>query len=30
MKYLVLIPIAVVVWLVGAWLNDYTRRHGHP
>lgn len=20
----------VLIWVVGAWLNDYTRRHGHP
>ena len=30
MKYLVLIPLAVVGWFLGLWLNEWTRRHGHP
>ncbi len=30
MKYLVLIPLIVAGWLLGLWLNEWTRRHGHP
>jgi hypothetical protein len=30
MKWLVITPLVVVGWLLGLWLHDYTRRHGHP
>lgn len=30
MKYIVLIPLVVAGWLLGLWLHDWTRRHGHP
>ena len=30
MKYLILIPLAVVGWFLELWLNEWTRRHGHP
>ena len=30
MKWLIIIPAAIALWLVGAFLNEWTRRHGHP
>lgn len=30
MKYLLFIPLVVGGWFLGLWLNEWTRRHGHP
>lgn len=30
MKWFLIIPLAIILWLIGAWLHDFTRRHGHP